>query len=252
MNKLKKQKINNLLDYQHFLKKGSLKKKKLKLKNILFENQILYKNRDLNIIELNNFENIYIPSTVVDLKKIYTIDTLYENDFLFNYKLNYNILYNFNKIMFNYIKKKNNNIIKSKVVNGNHKETLIILLGIVFSMKSINLNNLISNKKKFYINKFNKRKFKHKNFFHTFKKIRIKQIIKAYKLRYLNFKIEKNKNKDIFSRVSYLEEITKYLRTKYLRIKNLKKRMLLERNKKKYFKSSFSRKGYEKKNKKNK
>lgn len=247
MNKLKKQKINNLLDYQHFLKKSSLKKKKLKLKNILFENQILYKNRDLNIIELNNFENIYIPSTVFDFKKIYTIDTLYENDFLFNYKLNYNILYNFNKIMFNYIKKKNNNIVKSKVVNGNHKKTLIILLGIVFSMKSINLNNLISNKKKFHINKFNKHKFKYKNFFHTLKKIRIKQIIKTYKLRYLNFKIEKNKNKDIFSRVSYLEEITKYLR-----IKNSKKRMLLERNKKKEFKSSFSRKGYEKKKKKKK
>ncbi len=214
MNKLKKQKINNLLDYQHFLKKNSLKKKKLKLKNILFENQILYKNRDLNIIELNNFENIYIPSTVFDLNKIYTIDILYENHFLFNYKLNYNILYNFNKILFNY-KKKNNNIVKSKVVNGNYKKTLIILLGIVFSMKSINLNNLINNKKKFHINKFNKQKFKYKNFFHTLKKIRIKQIIKTYKLRYLNFKIEKNKTKDIFSRVSYLEEITKYLRVKY-------------------------------------
>jgi len=34
MQKLKKQKINNLLNYQHFLKNNYLKKNKFKLKNI--------------------------------------------------------------------------------------------------------------------------------------------------------------------------------------------------------------------------
>jgi hypothetical protein len=221
------------------LKNNSLKKKRFKLKNILFENQILYKNQDLNIIELKNSENIQIPLTVLDFKNTYTIQTLYENQLLFNYNLNFNILYNFNKIMFNYIKKKKN-IIKGRVMKGNNKKVLIAILGIVFSMKSINLNNLINNKKKFYTRKYKKNNFKHKNFFNNYKKIKVNQIIKSYKLRYLNFKIEKNKEKNVFSRISYLEDIIKYLR-----IKNLKKRMILERNKKK--KSNLSRKGYVKK-----
>lgn len=106
MNKLKIQNYNNLLNYQHFLKNNSLKREKYKLKNILFENQILYKNQDLNIIELKNSENIQIPLTVLDFKNTYTIQNLYENQLLFNYNLNYSILYNFNKIIFNYKKKK--------------------------------------------------------------------------------------------------------------------------------------------------
>ena len=106
MNKLKIQKFNNLLNYQHFLKNNSLKKKRFKLKNILFENQVLYKNKDLKIIELENSENIEIPITVLDFNNINTIQASYKNQLLFNYNLNYHILYNFNKIIFNYILKK--------------------------------------------------------------------------------------------------------------------------------------------------
>lgn len=233
MNKLKKEKINNLLNYQHFLKNNFLKKKKLKLKNILFENQILYKNKDLNIIELNNSENIYIPITVTDLKNINTIDILYENQQLFNYNLNYNILYNYNKIMFNYMKKKNNNIIKGRVIiskDHKNKKTLLAVLGFVFSMKSKNLNNLINNKKDFYRKNFNKNKLKYrnKNFSYNLRKMKIKKIIQTYKLRYLNFKIEKIKNNNLFSRISYLDEIIKYLR-----IKKERKIMILEKRKEK-------------------
>lgn len=246
MNKLKTQNFNNLLNYQHFLKNNSLKKKRFKLKNILFENQILYKNQDLNIIEFKNSENIQIPLTIVDFKNTYTIQTLYENQLLFNYNLNYNILYNFNKIMFNYIKKKNNNIIKGRVIKGNKRTILIAVLGIVFSMKSINLNNLINNKRKFYGKKNKNKNFKH-GFFSKFKKIKINRIINSYKLRYLNFKIEKIKNKNVFSRIAYLEDIIEYLR-----VKNLKKRMILERNKKNEIKKNLSRKGYAKKQKKQK
>lgn len=243
MNKLKTQNFNNLLNYQHFLRNNSLKKKIFKLKNILFENQILYKNQDLNIIELKNSENIQIPLTVLDIKDTYTVEISHENQFLFNYNLNYNILYNFNKIMFNYIKKKKN-IIKGRVIKGSKKKILIAVLGIVFSMKSINLNNLINNKKKFYARK--KQKYKHR-FFSKFKKVKINRIIRSYKLRYLNFKIEKIKNKNVFSRISYLKDIIEYLR-----VKNLKKRMILERNKKNKIKKNFSRKGYVKKQKKQK
>jgi len=247
MNKLKKEKFNSLLNYQHFLKNNSLKKNKFKLKNILFENQILYKNQDSNIIEFNNYENIDIPLTVLDLKNIHTIKTTYDDKVLFNYNLNYNILYNFNRILLNYIKKKRN-IIKGRVLtsNKNNKKVFIGILGILFSMKSINLNNLINNKKNNYIKKYNKQKFKYKNFFYNFKKIRTKQIIRTYKLRYLNFKIEKVKKKTIFSRTSYLEEIIKYSQ-----IKNFKKQMILE-IKKKNNKSDFSRKEYVKKQKKKK
>jgi len=206
MNKLKKEKFNSLLNYQHFLKNNSLKKNKFKLKNILFENQILYKNQDSNIIEFNNYENIHIPLTVLDLKNIHTIKTIYDDKVLFNYNLNYNILYNFNRILLNYIKNKRNTI-KGRVLtsNKNNKKVFIAILGILFSMKSINLNNLINNKKNNYIKKYNKQKFKYKKFFYNFKKIRTKQIIRTYKLRYLNFKIEKIKKKYIFSRTSYLE-----------------------------------------------
>lgn len=163
MQKLKKQKINNLLNYQHFLKNNDLKKNKFKLKKILFENQILYKNIDSNIIELNNYENIYLPSTVLNLNNIYTIQTQYENQLLFNYNLNYDILYHFNSIIFKNIIQKNNNIIKGRIIGGTNKKVLVSILGVVFSMKPINLNNLINNKKTFYINK--KNKFKKKNFF---------------------------------------------------------------------------------------
>lgn len=221
MNKLKTQNFNNLLNYQHFLKNNSLKKKRYKLKNILFENQILYKNQDLNIIELKNSENIQIPLTVLDFKNTYTIQSLYENQILFNYNLNYNILYNFNKIMFNY-KKKKNNIIKSRLVTGGNKKTIIAFLGMTFPMKTVNLNNLINNKKNFYTKKYKNRK--------KYKNIKIKRMIRSYKLRYLNFKIQKNKNRYIFSRISYLDDIIKYLP-----IKKLKKRMLLERNRRKTY-----------------
>lgn len=212
MQKLKKQKINNLLNYQHFLKNNDLKKNKFKLKKILFENQILYKNIDSNIIELNNYENIYLPSTVLNLNNIYTIQTQYENQLLFNYNLNYDILYHFNSIIFKNIIQKNNNIIKGRIIGGTNKKVLVSILGVVFSMKPINLNNLINNKKTFYINK--KNKFKKKKFFYIPKKIQPKQLINSYKLRYLNFKIDiindlNLKKKKILSRVSYLQELIK-------------------------------------------
>jgi hypothetical protein len=212
MQKLKKQKFNNLLNYQHFLKNNDLKKNKFKLKKILFENQILYKNIDSNIIELNNYENIYLPSTVLNLNNIYTIQIQYENQLLFNYNLNYDILYHFNSIIFKNIIQKNNNIIKGRIIGGTNKKVLISILGVVFSMKPINLNNLINNKKTFYINK--KNRFKKKKFFYIPKKIQPKQLINSYKLRYLNFKIDiindlNLKKKKILSRVSYLQELIK-------------------------------------------
>ena len=248
MNKLKKQKLNHVLNYKHFLKNNSLKKQKLKLKNILFENPILYKNKDLNIIELNNYQNIEIPLTVLNLKNINTIEKIYNDQLLFNYNLNYNILYNFNKIIFNFIKQKNDNKIKGKVIGGNKKKTLISILGFVFGMRSVNLNYSINNiiynngkKNGFY--KFNKLKlFKQKKISNRLKNIKIKKIIKTYTLRFLNFKIIKIRKKNRLSRIAYLKEIIKYKKEK-----KFKKMMFLERKNKIKNKGIFSRKVYEKK-----
>jgi hypothetical protein len=231
MQKLKKQKINKLLNYQQFLKNNYLKTNKLNLKKILFENQILFKNLDSNVLELNNYENIYLPFTLLNLKDIYTIKNQYENQFLFNYNLNYNIIYSFNKIIFKNSLKKNNNKIKGRITGGNNKKILILILGIIFSMNPIHLNSLINNKKTFYLNKLNKNnKFKKNKNFYISKKIKPKQLINSYKLRYINFKINiisnsKFKNKKILSRISYIQDI----------IKNQKK-------KKQFKKSALSRK----------
>ena len=164
MKKLKKQKITNLVNYQQFLKNNSLKKNQFKLKNILFENKILYNNINLEsaVIEFNNYKNIYLPFTLIKIAEISTISLKYENVLLFNYDLTYNILFQFNKIMFKNIFKKKNNIIKGRLLGGNwnNKKIFISILGFVFFMKPVNLNNSLKYKKKVYLKKQNKKVFK--------------------------------------------------------------------------------------------
>nr|UXG55790.1 hypothetical protein [Phytophthora cinnamomi] len=211
MQKLKKQKINNLVNYQQFLKNNYLKKQKFQLKNILFENQILYNNLNLEsyVIEFNNYENIYLPFTLIKIDEISTIAMKYENVILFNYDLNYNILHQFNKIMLQTILEKKNNSIKGRLLGGNwnNKKIFISVLGFIFSMKPVNLNNALNYKKKFYFNKYNKKGFYKK-------KINTTKLINCYKLKYLNFKINNinnlnifRKSKKEFSRLSYIETI---------------------------------------------
>nr|YP_010394530.1 Ymf99 [Phytophthora pluvialis]DAZ88577.1 TPA_asm: Ymf99 [Phytophthora pluvialis] len=211
MKKTKKQKINNLLNYQQFLKNNYLKKQKIKLKKILFENQILYNNLNLEsyVIEFNNYENIYLPFTLIKIDKISTIAIKYENIILFNYDLTYNILHQFNKIMFQNILLKKKNVIKGRLLGGNwnNKKIFISILGFIFSMKPAHLNNILNYKKKFYFNKYNKSGFYKK-------KINSTRLINCYKLKYLNFKINNinnlnifRKSKKEFSRLSYIQSI---------------------------------------------
>ena len=121
MQKLKQQKTTNLLNYQQFLTNNYLKKNIYKLKNILFDNPILYKNLNLEsyIIEFNTYENISLPFTLTKIDKISSIDLKYENIILFNYDLTYNILYQFNKIMFQNNLKQKNNLIKGRILGSN-------------------------------------------------------------------------------------------------------------------------------------
>nr|YP_010394491.1 Ymf99 [Phytophthora pinifolia]DAZ88538.1 TPA_asm: Ymf99 [Phytophthora pinifolia] len=206
MKKLKKQKIDNLLNYKQFLKNNYLKDKKLKLKNIVFENQILYNNADLEsyVIEFNNYENIYLPFTLIKIGEIFTIEKTYENEFLFNYDLNYNILHQFNQIMFKYVLQEKGNLIQGRLLGGNwnNKKIFISILGFIFFMKSFNLNKALKYKKNFYFNK------KHKKGFYNRNKINTTKLINCYKLKYLNFQINnlKKVNKKEFSRISYIQK----------------------------------------------
>ena len=162
MKKLIKQKINNILNYQSFLKQNPLKNK-FNLKNTLFENKILYTNLNLEsyVIEFNNYENIYLPFTLIKIDEISTIQSKYENVLFFNYDLAYNILYHFNKIMFQNILKNKNNKIKGRILSGNkkNKKIFISILGLIFYMKPRNLNNFLNYKKQNYFNKYNKKTF---------------------------------------------------------------------------------------------
>lgn len=221
MKKLKKQKLNNLLKYSQFLKNNYLKNNKFKLKNILFNDQILYKNSILeaSIIEFNNYENIYLPFTLIKISEISTIDLKYKNILLFNYDLTYNILKQFNKIMFpyaiNFIDPKNI-LIKGRVLGGTrrNKKILISILGYIFTMKPKKLHIALDFRKRFYFNKYNKKGLYKK-------KINATQLINCYKFKYLNFKINDTFNKKInnfkkkqLSRLSYVRFILKLLKIK--------------------------------------
>ena len=192
LNILKKNNIKNniLLDYQDFLKNNYLKKNKYKLKNNLFENNILLKKNGLNLIELNQNENIFVPNLNQNNNSsiIYTIQTQYENHLLFNYKFNYNLLYNYNKILLEKSIKKYKDLIKVRIIGVNKKGILIAVFGLIFTIKPKQLHK---NKRIFYGSKLKSTK-----------------IILFYKLKYLNFKIDTNLNKkSILSRKSYVKEI---------------------------------------------
>jgi hypothetical protein len=189
MQKIQIKKINQLLNYQPFLKNNNLKKNKYKLKNILFENEILLKKNGLNLIELNNYENSLLPS-LKGFKNhiVYTIQTQYENYLLFNYTFNYNLLYYFSKIFFKKNIKENKKIIKARILGKKKKKILISIFGLIIKIK---LKKLHKNKKIFYGSKLKSTK-----------------IISFYKLKYLNFKIDTDLNqKSSLSRKLYVQEV---------------------------------------------
>jgi hypothetical protein len=174
MEKLINKNNNKLINYQNFLKNNNLKKNQYK--NILFENFILI--NENNLISSFNLNKI-----------IYTIKTEYNKHLLLNYKLNYDIIYNFSKIMFNIYIKKNKEIIKARIINGNQKKFLISLFGILIKIK---LKNIL-----------------HKSLLYRKKsKLNKKNLITYYKLKKLNFKLDFYK-KSILSRKAYVREIIK-------------------------------------------
>lgn len=206
MNKLKTKQTKKLINYQQFLKNNYLKTNRPKFKNLVFENQILYTNLNLEaqVIELNLYENIYLPLTLTKVDDISTIALKYENILLFNYDLTYDILYQFNKIMFQNLCKKNKTIIQGRLLGGNwnNKKIFISIFGFVFGMKPINLTNSLNFKNKFKFNQSTNKGFYKKKFNPT-------RLINCYKLKYLNFQINNlpNLKKKELSRLSYLQTL---------------------------------------------
>ena len=96
---------------------------------MFFENQILYNNLNLEayVIEFNNYENIYLPFTLIKIEEISTIALKYKTFLLFNYDLTYHILYQFNKIMFPISLNQKKNIIKGRLLGGNWKNKKILI-----------------------------------------------------------------------------------------------------------------------------
>jgi hypothetical protein len=251
MQKLKKQNLNNLniINYKPFLKNSYLKKNKINIKNILFENNILFKNpdTDMHMIELNNYENIsvFLNKNLLKTKLIYTIQRQYENHLLFNYELNSNILAYFNKLICkNFIKK--NKKIKGYVLGRNYncKKVFLNIFGIIFTIKPKNLNIFFKKKiKSFFFNKKRKKLF-------FYKKIKPTKIIKYYIMKYLNFDIIlinnnkfRKKKRIKISRISYIQNL---IENKNLIFKKKEKLDYIKKLKKKK-KSIFSRKKHAKK-----
>ena len=212
MNKLKKKKQTYLLNYQSFLKKN-----KLKLRQNLFENKILLKNSDNILIEYYNNKNLFLPISDLNLnenqKILYTIQTEYNNNFLFNYYFNYFILYHFTKLIFQNKYKKNKKI-QGRIINGNKEEIVLTFFGILLSMKPKNLHK---NKKLYYSKKFKKVK-----------------ILLRYKMKSLIFNVEYLK-RPFLSRKTYVEEIIEKQNFKFEnKILNLKDKFKKKLKKKKH------------------
>ena len=205
MQKLQLKKNTKLLQYYKFIKNNNLKKNQHKLKYILFENHILYKNRNLesSVIEFNTYKNIYLPFTLINFSEISTIALKHNNVYLFTYDLTYNILNHFNKLMLQKNLSQRGDIIKGRLLgsNWNNKKIFISVFGFIFCMKPFHLNKFLNFKKKPFFKKFNK-----KIFFK--KKLNSTKVINCYKLKYLNFNINfKYNKKNELSRVSYLKKL---------------------------------------------
>lgn len=199
MKKLKEKNnnLNNLLDYKHFLKNNNLKNNKFQKK--LFTNSIFLESDESILIEFNKYKNLFLPiASLIDLntikeKIIYTIQNRYKDNFLFNYNFNYNTLLYFSKLIYSNLKQ---NKIKGRIMNKNRKKSFVSIFGYIFSIK---LKNLHKNKRIFYGSKFKS----------------IKRL-NSFKLRSINFNLEKNwKKKSFLSRKTYVQEIIEKKQTKF-------------------------------------
>ena len=144
MKKLKKQKINQLINYQTYFKKV-----KINIKKIIYENNFLLSFNDINIIENNIDHNNLISTTDNTINTISTIEQKYNDSFLFNYKLTFSILRKFH-----------NNIIKKKI----KKNTIFKGLAIIKTKKIV--KNILVSKQQILFQKKKKNKIETYKYFY--------------------------------------------------------------------------------------
>jgi hypothetical protein len=216
MNKIINRTKKTKLEYDYFLLKA--KKKKI-TNNIIFDSLNLYTLNKINILEIYNNENIYIPKTI-KIGKIYTIKNVFKNTLSLNYNINYNILYTFSKI----ILLKNKNIIKGRIIFFNlNRNIYLLILGRIFSIKKNALYNyyaFIKIRNKIYSEIKKKKKI---DYYKTNRKIQL-LIYKAFNLKYLNFIISKNSFFFFFTRISYIDLLNKEKKKKSLFLRKRKKK----------------------------
>jgi hypothetical protein len=199
MNKLKRKK--NILTNKKIFKKSNNKK----IYNKLFNALKLYENKKYNILEFNKKKTINIPKKNNNF--FFTINKRYKNFLLLNYKINYNILFDFNKRMFVYKK----NQIKGRIFifyNKNEKDFIlnIFFLGIIFSIKKTNLYDyyfILNAKNNIYLKIKKEKKY---NYYKT-KKTMDHLIIDNFNFKYINLTIKKTFLFFLFTRISYIEKL---------------------------------------------
>jgi len=195
MYKLKKKKI---------IKNKNCSKKIFTNDKKIYNEIILYKLKNFNILEFTENKNIYIPKK--KSKSFFTLNKKFKNKVSFNYTLNYNILYNFNKIMFIFNKINiKGRIFSFYIKRENNFIFCILFLGIIFYIKNNNLYDyyfIIYNKNNIY------KKINKKNKYNYYKKKnKIEQLIRFnFNSKYIKMNINKSK-KFFFTRISYVEKI---------------------------------------------
>lgn len=221
MKKLKKQKINQLINYQTFFKTIKINSKK-----IIYENNFLLSFNALNIIENNInhnaliFNNNSLISTINT--NISTIEQKYNNSYLFNYKLTFYILTKFH-----------NNIVKKKI----QKNTIFKGLTIIKTKKEV--KNIIVSKQEILfqknkIKKINTCKYFYLLFGYLFEiknKILIKQNLINKKNKNTLFHQKKMKVKILFENQLKSKKMVVYIKAKKYNISRINYLFYLIKNK---------------------
>lgn len=203
--------------YNHFLKNDYLNQKHFKYPQ-LYENIFLFRNKKFNIFEFNKIETLSfsIKQKVSKTnKKMASCKYFVKTDRLFlNFKLNFFLIQNFNKILLKRIFLKKNSFSYSigRIIKQTRRYTEIVLsvFGVMFIIRTRNLHTTIDKlmRNKFVYFHFVKKKKKDNKKVKINKFFKLEQgrrLLSKYQFKLLRFKIiSLKKNIAVFSRREYL------------------------------------------------
>jgi hypothetical protein len=229
-----------LLSYPIFLKNYRSNQKQFKHFQ-LYENIFLFRNKKFNVFEFNKFETILHPSKYKIAsfnKKIATSKLFLRSNRLFlNFRLNFFLIKNFNRLILNQniYNNENNSYLFGRILKQTKTYTRILLsvFGVLFIIRTRNLHQIIDKlmRNKFVLFHFKrKKKQKHSKKIHInkyFKLERGRKKLKKYILKKLGFTlISLEQNLAVFSRIHYLKLMRK--NNKKIRIKIFKNKKILK------------------------